>query len=290
MSTFVPLELVSRVAPVGVRFWDDLTRSFITGDLDVSAQPVDVALPPTVLVPNRSGVYYATSLPFFPAGGFGGGDDAYWASITARPFVIRVDDPAGRFMPFSFTASLPARGLVGWACAGGPSPLPGNAPASSVPLFSSPSRVLGGAFAVIRASLWDANANAPAAFAALRVTVDPALPPVWGIADAGGRIAMVFAYPELPAPPVDGTGLLPLSRQTWTLPIQVAYVPGAAASTYPDLCAIFEQAAATLWADQARATPLTAVTFTYGVEVVLRTAATAVGASPLSVLYVTAGA
>ena len=290
MSNFVPLEVASRATPVGIRFWDDLTRSFVTDGLDVTVQPANVALPPTALVANRSGVYYAQRIPFFPSGGLGAaGDDAYWASIkaNAQPFVVRVDDPTGRFLPFSFPAQLPAQGLVGWTCAAYTSSLSGNPLPPGVPLFSSPARVPGGAFAVIRATLWDANANAPAAFAALEITLDGTLPHAWGVADAGGRVAVYFAYPELPAPPTDGTGLVPLSQQTWTLPVTVHYKAGtfAASATYPDRCTILDQGAGTLWSDKLQSTPITTVPITYGVETILRS--TPAASVPKSVLLVT---
>jgi hypothetical protein len=73
--------------------------------------------------------------------------------------------------------------------------LPGNAPASSVPLFSEATWRQSGGLAVIRATLCDANANAPAAYAALGRTVDPTLPILWAIADALRRVALIFAYP-----------------------------------------------------------------------------------------------
>jgi hypothetical protein len=78
----------------------------------------------------------------------------------------------------------------------------------------------------VRAQLWDAVANAPAAFAAVRV--DIAGRTLTGIADANGQVMVLIPYPtfeqlRLGSPP--GTGQPPITDTHWPITIRVGYPP-----------------------------------------------------------------
>jgi hypothetical protein len=223
----------------------------------------------------------------------GAGDDSYWQSPPAsRSFIVEVVDLERRFQPFLLDAELPVRDLFEAECAMLQSP-PLSAP-TTVPLFSSASRPVPGVMAVLRADLWDPLTEKPAAWAVLTARA-PGLQPVTGVADATGRLALFFHYPEpvdlLPdSPLVTGTSLL---QQEWTIQLEAAYdrlepagftqVEGTAVQ---ELCAIVGQSQATLWADASPAQPLTEATLSYGQEIILRSQSTT-DSTPPSVLLIT---
>ncbi len=165
-------------------------------------------------------------------------------------------------------------------------------PAFALPLYSSPTRSVSGGMAVLRASLWDAVANAPASWALLEARLS-GQPTVRGYADEAGRIALVFPYPEPPSfvqqsPPQPAT---PFTRQEWPVSIFASYKPQSPAPQLPDLNATLKQPRANLWADAARTTPLTKVTLRSGQQLVVRSyeASTdsALNNRPLPVLLIT---
>lgn len=286
MNTLGAFDRVTRVAPIGVRFWDAVTQEFVGGGLDVTAYPRGAPTRRVRLVPNRASVYVAHALPGLREAEAGAGDDAYWAGLTARrPFVIEVEDPSDRFLPLSFTADLPARGLFVSACLPARSPGAADASADGLPLFSSPTRRVASTFAVVRAELWDPQAparpgaagpGAPAAGAVLTVQAGRE-PPARGVADAEGRVAVFLHYPEpenFPdfdspiAPP--GSPDLPLTSHTWPVTLTAAFARGVGRSPFPDVCAVLAQPAARLAGDASGATPLPAQVLAYGRELLVK--------------------
>lgn len=165
-------------------------------------------------------------------------------------------------------------------------------PTQSLPLYSSPTRPVTGGMAVLRASLWDAGTDAPAAWALMEARIN-GQPTVRGYADASGRVALVFPYPEPPSfvqqnPPPSPT---PFTRQEWPVSIFASYRPQSPAPRVPDLKATLAQPRATLWADAARTTPLTKVTLRSGQQLVVRSTEAPTDAAPdgrpLPVLFIT---
>lgn len=165
-------------------------------------------------------------------------------------------------------------------------------PTQSLPLYSSPTRPVTGGMAVLRASLWDAAADAPAAWALMEARVN-GQPTVRGYADEAGRVALVFPYPEPPSfvqqnPPPPAT---PFTRQEWPVSVFASYRPQSPAPRVPDLKATLAQPRATLWADAARTTPLTKVTLRSGQQLVVRSNEAPTDAAPdgrpLPVLLIT---
>jgi len=294
-----------RVVPFGVRFVDDQTGRFVVDGLVVSGWPAREPSRRVVARSNRSAVFSLRDVPGIGDLEMGAGDDAYWSTLPRRPFVIEVEDLNRRFLPFRFAVELPLRGLLHLTC--GSLPLPsGTVAMRGVPLFTAPTRPAVPGSAVVRADLWDAIANAPAAWAVVQASMPGAIArgvaPVRALADDRGQIAIHLPCPDeedldggsFESP--SGPGPVALPARTWTVELTAAYghlspEPPVTASGHgmpiPDLCAAVMQPPATLWSDHARTTPLTRASLTYGRETILRSIGG--GAAPQSVLLLTPG-
>jgi hypothetical protein len=260
VSTVV-LETVTRTALFGVRFWDRVTSSVVADGLEVVETTSG-----TQMQPNRSGVFVLHSLPGLRDSMYGAGDDAFWASPPASaPIAFTVVDTQRRFLPFSFASDVPLRGLFAEDC-GLPASPPPEGVVGGVPLFSAPSRIAPAGTGAVRADLWDAVADAPAAAAVLEVDAGGGAS-YRGVADDQGRVVVLLPYPEPPwhggSPP---PGSRSLSNQTWPVDVAVRYAPPASppSSSPPDLCAVLDQA-------PAEPLGLAAQTLAFGRELVLRT-------------------
>lgn len=264
MSALV--EHVTRTALLGVRFWDRVTGRPVADGLQV-VEPVSG----TIASVGPSGVFAFHDLPGFAGSSYGAGDEAFWASPPEHGDVrFSVTDATGQFVPFSFDAGIPARGLFAEDCG-----LPASPPdvIGALPLFSTASRSIAGGIARVTADLRDASTGTAAAHAVLEVAA-PSMPTQRGVADAAGRVTVLFAYPE-PAPDPGGSpppGSRALAAQTWPLELTARYAPGAtAAYDPPDLCAVLTQPAATLLGHASPPDPLGPQTLTFGRELALRT-------------------
>lgn len=261
------LERDPHVTPLGLRFRDTVTGETVSDGLVVSHP---VTRPPgraSALV-TPSGFFAASGFPGLRAAELGAGDDAYWDDPPATGrYEIEVHDTLGRFHSFRFEAELPARGLFQLACVESYSPPLGD---GAVPLFSTPARTVPGGLGVLRADLWDADADAPAAWAVLEVTPDGG-ETVVGLADARGSVAVILPYPEPTAleasPP---SRRLSLAEQTWSLDLRVLYEPASPVPALPDLCDVLGQSEATLVADDSPPAALTNATLEFGRELVVR--------------------
>jgi hypothetical protein len=280
------LEVLSRVAPLGVRFRDEVTGALVGDGLQVSAFPEGQPTARRASIVNRSGVHVLMDLPGLRDLEFGGkdvppqdaGDAAWWASLpTHKPFTVEVEDAMGRFLPCSFRAQLPFPGLFQLDCPGVP---PASLPPTggpAVPLFSAPARAPGGPLAVLRAELWDADAQVPAAWALVEATPEGGAP-VRGVADEQGRLALFFQYPApVDFPPgsfADASALPagpPLLEQSWALHVRVFYARRTPVPARPDLCDTLSQPSSWAWTDTGSSVELLEPTLRYGQELVLRT-------------------
>lgn len=259
-------EHVTRTALLGVRFWDRVTGRPVASGLQV-VEPVSG----TVASVGPSGVFAFHDLPGFAASAYGAGDEEFWASPPEHADVrFAVTDTTAQFVAFSFDAGVPARGLFTEDCG-----LPASPPdvIGALPLFSAATRAVAGGVARVTADLKDASTGGPAAYAVLEVQA-PSMPTQRGVADAGGRVVVLFAYPE-PAPDPGGSpppGSRALTAQTWPLTLTVRYAPAAtAAYDPPDLCAVLTQPAATLLGQASPPEPLGPQTLAFGRELALRT-------------------
>ena len=292
-SGFVGVDRVTHVAPLGLRLWDPVAEAIVGEGLTVQAAPAADPRRRITAFTNLSGVHVFRDLPGLRQFEHGPGEAAFWPEHPpALEFVIEVTDDRRRFQPFSLKTRLPVRGLLGWDCDPSGSSLPRGIRA--VPLFSAPARAVPGALAVVRAELWDAVAQAPAAWALVEVRVAVAHL-AWGLADARGRVALIFAYPEAPAgtiasppgsPPfAAGASLL---AQTWHVHLRAYYAPSEQVLERPDLCDVFRQPIAALWADSGLGRPLAAQTLQFGRELIVQSAGGGPD-GPRSVLWITPG-
>lgn len=270
------IETFSRVAPLGVRFWDKVSRRIIDTGLTVIAYPPQQAARRTSLFPNRSGVYVLHSAPGLRKFTHGSGDAAFWQTAPLpRPFILEVSDQEARFQPFSFTVEVPRRWLVTTTEALSSSPL--SAPPLGIPLYSSVVRPVLAGMAVVRAELWDAVADKPAAWALLEVQVS-GQEPVRGMADDKGRVVVMFPYPEpLPgtlgspvgSPP--GGGQRSLFTQQWPLQLRAFYSPEIVVPAIPRLERVFAQAPATLLSAASPLLPLSSIPpLRFGQELIVK--------------------
>jgi hypothetical protein len=305
----VELDRISIVAPLGLRFWDGLTNQVISDGLYVTVYPPGDPQRSVHVYPNRGGVFgvrHVRGLRVFEGGA---GDAEFWASANVgQPLLVEVVDADGRFTSFSFRTWAPQRGLAAWTELSSLSPW-GSPPGSSsqstawVPLFSATTRAVAGGVGVIRGQLFDPTLRGghggPAAWAVLEVDV-PGQSPVRSIADAEGRVAVLFAYPTPPVEslaggtgspqsPLSGPTASRLTEQTWVLTLRIAYTslqfgPGR----LPDLDDTFNQPPAVMWADLAQTRPLTETPLYFGLETVLRSVDDS-GSTRPSVVFVHAG-
>jgi hypothetical protein len=276
------LERLTIVAPLGLRFRDQVTGAFVTEGLKVSLYEPGKPFTRVPAQANRSGVYaihHAPGLTDFEHG---------VVSVSAgKSFVVEVTDGGRRFQPFQFTADLPVPGILNWVNAFGSSP-PATIP--SIPLYSTPVRSVPSGMAVLRADLWDAVNQIPAAWAVLEAYTNNQFVGR-GVADDKGRIALIFPHPaplpfaissplgsSIESPPA-ATGP-PLTNQIWPIALRAMYTPFGELPSLPgelgpepqlpDLSVVFSQREATLWADSARTETLGEVALRYGRELILQ--------------------
>lgn len=281
------LERHTTVAPLGVRFRDVLTGEQVGTGLVVTVFPERNTSRRAQAFPNPTGTYVLHRAPGLRAEENGAGDEAYWSRVARRPFVVEVEDGEGRFLPFRFRAQLPHEGVFEWVSAVDGSPPRAS---QSVPVYSSPTRKVPAGAAVLRADLWDALADAPAAWAVLEVHEGGRLLGR-GVADEEGRVALIFPYPApqrfafgsppggTPASPPAATGP-PLSEQVWTLTVRAFYSPQTAAprpldefdepAPPPFLQDVLRQREAALWEDLGASLALSSVPLRFGRDLVLK--------------------
>jgi hypothetical protein len=248
-------EHVTRVGPLGVRFWDAVSDRPVAAGLRVSATPVGGGRV-TPAGPPHGDVYTLLGLPGLEESERGAGDDAYWAAVpVVRRFRVDVDDADGRFLPTAFEVTLPHRRVF-------TDPEPTG---RGVPMFSTPARPVPGSLAVARALLWDVRANSPAAWALLEVGLGTTILGR-GVAGNDGQIAVIFAWPKLPntvAPPPL------LSAQTWAVTLRLLYARVAEPDERPLLDEVLGQAQGVLLDDDTPEKPFTPPPLRYGTELLL---------------------
>jgi hypothetical protein len=271
-TTPIVIERLSKVAPLGVRFWDEVSHKSIGDGLIVSAYRTSQPDQRFALALNRANVFVLQNVPGLRDVEFGSGDQAYWDTLPApQSFVIDVFDTTNRFLPFTFTTDVPTRDLFTLICGSPPEP-------SGVPLFSAPTRSSPGGYGVIRAELrdesqFDARTQeyAPASWAMLEAWYDGQRVGC-GLADQQGRIVVFFAYPEPINPPISSpTPRTALTSQQWPIELRAFYSPLTPVPQSPDLCAALTQSPATLLSSLSPPTPLTTVNVAYGVDAIVKT-------------------
>jgi hypothetical protein len=298
------IERLTLVAPLGLRFRDEVSGRIIGDGLVVTAYPATRPERRVRALSNPSGIYVFGHLPGLR--NFENGQEPTNVGdspLSRQPFVIEVVDDARRFQPFLFTTHLPGRDTFFWEDPPPPSPPSTSSAIVNVPLFSAHSRSIPAAMAVLRADLWDPRADSkggPAAWAVIDAHL-PGQSVVRGIADGEGRIALIFPYPDPGSDafgsPLDSPLLSPLAGgsslrlQEWTLALEATYKrlrpapPLRHVPALPDLGDVLAQPPAILWTVFDH-TELTVKTLTFGQELVVKSD-TFIEGSPKSVLYIT---
>ncbi|MCA1613128.1 MAG: hypothetical protein LC800_03020 [Acidobacteria bacterium] len=280
MNTVHLLERLTLTAALGLVFRDTATGERVGAGLRVEVYRKSIPGARATALPNPSGVYVLHDAPGLGGSRFGAGDDAFWAAQPEQPgYVVEVADGEGRFLPFSFEVELFQRGVYSFD-----SPLAASSPPepTTVPLYSAATRKVPPGFAAVRAELWDADADAPAAWAVVEARAAGRLA-ARGLSDERGGLALLFPYPA-PARTVVGSppgsppviGGAPLVEQSWELSLAAGYtgeLSRPAAARFPDLRLTLGQLnapAASLWADRAGGEELSHVALRFGRELILR--------------------
>jgi len=288
------LESVTLVGPFGVRFWDVAAGAPTEPGLKVTAFSSAVPELRSTAVANSRGVYSFSGLPGLRRFENGAGDDAFWAANPPSvAFTLQVEDPQQRHLPFRFSALLPVRGFYGLFASPVSNPLTPDA--TWIPVFSTPSRSVGGPSPVIRAQLAELRpdlSRVPASWAMVTAQFQGS-PVTTGIADGSGIITLIAPYPEplktsLPSPIASplGAGRGKLTDQQWPVTISVFYTPGLDPKRPPDLEVLLGQPAAGAWRDTNHSIPAGDFTVQYRKDLVLRSLDAASGRQ-LPVLLIT---
>ncbi len=286
------MERVARHCALGIRFWDIAGATSSVEGLQVEIHPRANPHARSVALPNRSGVYVAHTVPGLRSFEFSdAAPEVLWAAAL-RPYRVRVDDPRGRFLPIEFDADLPARGLFTWLAPWLSPPQPIALPAEDgspppwllerVPLFSAPSRPVPEPLAVLYAQLREFGSSLPAAWSLLGVGIAGRSCGL-GLADAQGRVAVMFPYPE---PPRMQLASPPEARNdfSWQLELTAFWSQASPAPAVParaDLGAVLEQLSQPRSVIESLLSPALPLRLDYRVPVTARTA----GAPPQDASY-----
>jgi hypothetical protein len=230
------LESISRVTPLGLRFWDLATNTVVDDGLTVVAYPVGQPWHAQKSLVNPSGVHVLQDLYGLRELESGTGDQAFWDGLTIdkrRDFILEVEDNQNRFLPFACRVKLPVHGLLrlqdilpleagdGLAILN-PQKLKLEPTALVIPLLSSPARRVPAGMTAIRASLYNQTSKAPAAWASLEVQLSTDLSILAkGFADENGQVQVLMPYPKL----TDELKPSTFGKHSWLLKIQVVYTP-----------------------------------------------------------------
>jgi hypothetical protein len=298
MSTqVVVLDDLTLVAPFGVRFWDVAAFAPAVPGLTMVAYPTAQPNLRFPAINGPSGAYSFADLPGLRRFENGTGDDAFWAANPPSiPYTMEVSDPQGRYLPFQFSVLLPVRGFYGLLASPVYPPLTPDA--TWLPVFSTPSRVMPGPGAIIRAQLQDdrplgsplqENQTPPPAAWAMVTAQFSGSPAMSGIADQRGTVTLAIPYPEPLNSPFGspmGSGSVKLLDQSWPVTITVFYSALLNPPAIPDLQQLLQQGAAIAWADTAHSAPADSFTVKFGTDLILRSLHSGTGRE-LSVLLVT---
>ena len=291
----IPLESLSIVTPLGIRFWDLTLGLPIVEGLTVKLRLANSAWPVLTATLTATGVYAFFRLPGLHAAEYPSGSG--YGPARTFSYVVTVQDQLGCYLPTVLVYTLDQTGT----------PVNGAAGIQLAYLFSAPTRTSPPGMAAVTAYLIDQDTNAPAAWAVvcLQVGSDPE---TWtGIANDTGSALVLVPYPVaqsllLGSPP--GSGQTNIGADTWPLTVKVAYSPNllryplAGApdlvwpwSDTPNLRDILQaQQPATIWADPATPVSQFQATLRLGQNLVLRSATAGSPASLSSSLNISQGA
>jgi hypothetical protein len=261
-------EWVTRVTPIGARFFDAVEQAIISEGLVVSMWGLNGSTKRQEAVVNHTGVFVVRGLRGLHEAETGKGDKDYWDHVLTKSYGLEMTDHRRRFLPYWFEADAPTRGFVGLTCG---SPPPDTE--AGLPLYSAPSRSVAGHYAAVRADLWDVQHDCPAAWAYAELTAKNVLI-CKGMADGKGKLGMFFAYPEVedqfPGSPLQ-TGVAP-RNQSWDVHLTIRYRFKEPVPDIPNLCGdVLGQPQVQVWQQRGPNVELTTVTLRIGQELILKT-------------------
>lgn len=268
MTDIEVLDRVTRVTPIGARFFDAVEQAIVSEELVVSMWRLNGSTKRQQAVVNHTGVFVVRGLRCLHEAETGKGDKDYWDHVLTKAYRLEMTDPRGRFLPYWFEADAPTRGFVGLTCG---SPPPDTE--AGLPLYSAPSRSVAGHYAAVRADLWDVQHNCPAAWAYAELTTN-GIPLCEGMADRKGKLGMFFSYPEaadqFPASPLR-TGVSP-RNQSWDVQLTIKYRFKDPNPDIPNLCDdVLGQPQVQVWQQRGPNVELTTATLRVGQELILKT-------------------
>lgn len=262
------LDVVVRQALLGVQFRDAATGRVVADGLRVELQDLWQPRRRQTLAANRSGVFALHAFPGMP-----GFDEPPPAS--AGRFRLEVQDTLARYVPAALAPPVPSGGLWGRGV-DSPAASPDLAP-PHVPLYSAATRTPPVGMASLRAELrtWPDDER-PVPWARLELWSGSARL-AEGVADAAGRVLLVFPLPRPREATLDTSPAGAPALAEWTVTLRAFRDPALAADAVPLFDDILAQPEAALL--QASGQPLAPLALVAGEPLV-------VASPPSSFLYV----
>lgn len=251
----VPLERNTTQTLLGIRFWDRVTNRVIADGLQVRAQRLSSDRTqrlgkPVVgqMTPSGAIAFFGIATGEIPAAD---STQQLWETIPPEELVvIDLVDRLERFLPMSFVARLPFRGVFrgqgDWLGTSLLRPEVGSNAAIGVQLWSAPTRSVLPGQAVIRAqiAIGSGDTPPPAAYALVRVQQPSSDFDYYGMTDRQGTLLLPMPYPAIPDPATPDTPYPSLDQQTFALTITIGYEISPSIlpnSTVPNLESLLSQ-------------------------------------------------
>ena len=290
---------IAYVAPLGMKFYDMVRRS-LQMDLDVTVAPVSNPMRRTKAFINGNRVFVVNCVHGLNDLLQDAGSTTFWDDVSGqeRPYRVQVKSPSLQFIPFSFDVPLPHRGYSVPDCMEITPPIEQPAyPSDVILLFPAANYRPPGHMALIQAQLYDPVNETPAAFAVVDALYEDALL-ARGVADRNGNCLLCFNYPDPNGDPLDGDS--ENDALQWAINLRALYTRFPPQENFPnipdipefvDICRLYTQNSANLWADWAGSETavtgkLTEITLVMG-ETQQLTSTTSVTTLPQSRLFIT---
>jgi hypothetical protein len=226
MSEIRIIESLVRRTPLGLRCVDVATNGPAPAGLRVTALPLEEAGKPVAAFTTLSGVYALRGLTGLRDFEFGGAEEILLSPPASPPagrdFVILVEDPQSRYLPFAMRLRLP------------------RADALQTMLFPAPGRPPAPGLIALRGSLKDAahlladGSRRPAAFAHISAQYETPgeVAEYLGLADDRGQFILFLPFPNPARPPAgiiltspNTAGRQTLAELRWPVRMSFFYQP-----------------------------------------------------------------
>jgi len=239
-DTLRTLEVISKVAPLGVAFCDAMDGSGVDQGLSVTVFQEDRYAQRAASVVNARGVHVWHRLPFSKLSPFGSGDAKYWTDHPPRePYLIEVKDGLRRYLDCRMVVTTPVRGLfVPQSVKTLRHPAPpfrafALGDALRVPLFPRPGRPPRSGFARVFGRLSQQDPTRSTAHACVELSLGDRIL-VLALCDESGCFELSFAYPT-PGRLVAG------QAPSWTFELRVRLSKNSDPAALPELSSALAQ-------------------------------------------------